>query len=187
MRGSLYEEALEAGLIYEGLSWIELMDYTHYYLEGMSSERPAHLELYSVYGDCLLYTSKRATLHAGLPGHMHGPVLGGIRTLSKIFRPHHAVADTRNRQLAGRRADGGAGNAGRHLKALIIQIFVNPGHDFTPDIQMIPGLARAAAQTVVIVITSPDARRIICLLYTSFVFIVSPSPAVSPAPLRRKR
>ena len=57
VRGSLYEEALEAGLIYEGLSWIELMDYTHYYLEGMSSERPAHLELYSVYGDALLNQS----------------------------------------------------------------------------------------------------------------------------------
>ena len=54
VRGSLYEDALDAGEIYEEFPWIELMDYTQYYWEGMESERPAHLELYSVYGDALL-------------------------------------------------------------------------------------------------------------------------------------
>lgn len=54
VRGSLYEDALEAGEISEEFPWIDLMDYTQYYLKGMESERPAHLELYSVYGDALL-------------------------------------------------------------------------------------------------------------------------------------
>lgn len=54
VRGSLYEDALETGEIYEEFPWIELMDYTHYYLEGMDSERPVHLELYSIYGDALI-------------------------------------------------------------------------------------------------------------------------------------
>ena len=54
VRGSLYDEALENGQIYSELPWIELMDYTQYYLEGLSSERSAHIELYSAYGDILL-------------------------------------------------------------------------------------------------------------------------------------
>ena len=52
--GSLYDSALADGLIYPELPWSELMDYTNYYLEGMSSERPAHVELFSAYGDLLL-------------------------------------------------------------------------------------------------------------------------------------
>ena len=54
VRGSLYEEALDAGLIYEGLSWIDLMDYTNYYARGMGTEQTAHIELYSPFGDTLL-------------------------------------------------------------------------------------------------------------------------------------
>ena len=54
VRGSLYDDALEAGLIYEDLPWSELMDYTNYYLEGMNAERQAHIELYSAYGDAIL-------------------------------------------------------------------------------------------------------------------------------------
>ena len=33
------------------------MDYTQYYLEGSGSERQAHLELYSVFGDAILSQS----------------------------------------------------------------------------------------------------------------------------------
>ena len=54
VRGSLYDNALETGLIYEELPWFELMDYTNYYIRGMAAEQPAHLELYSSYGDSLL-------------------------------------------------------------------------------------------------------------------------------------
>ena len=57
VRGSLYDDALEAGTIWEEYSWTELMDYTQYYLEGSGSERQAHLELYSVFGDAILSQS----------------------------------------------------------------------------------------------------------------------------------
>ena len=54
VRGSLYEEALENGEIYEGLPWSMLLDYTQYSLRGTGSERSAHVELYSSWGDALL-------------------------------------------------------------------------------------------------------------------------------------
>ena len=46
VRGKLYEDGLEAGLINEDFPWIELMDYTNYYLEGTDSERDAHISFY---------------------------------------------------------------------------------------------------------------------------------------------
>lgn len=54
VRGNLYESALSDGLIYSSLPWIELMDYTQYYLRGMEAERPVHMELFSPYGDTVI-------------------------------------------------------------------------------------------------------------------------------------
>lgn len=46
VRGSLYDEAIEEGLIYNGLPWSYLTDYTNYHLDGPASERQAHLEFF---------------------------------------------------------------------------------------------------------------------------------------------
>ena len=46
VRGALYDNAIDAGLIYNGLPWSFLTDYTNYYLEGRSSERAAHVQLF---------------------------------------------------------------------------------------------------------------------------------------------
>lgn len=46
IRGDLYEGGLEAGVINEALSWIELMDYMNYYLEGRESERETHIDVF---------------------------------------------------------------------------------------------------------------------------------------------
>lgn len=54
VRGDLYESSLSDGLIYSSLPWIELMDYTQYYLRGMEAERPVHMEIFSPYGDTVL-------------------------------------------------------------------------------------------------------------------------------------
>lgn len=46
VRGALYDDAIDAGLIYNGLPWSYLTDYMNYYLEGKSSERAAHVQLF---------------------------------------------------------------------------------------------------------------------------------------------
>ena len=50
VRGSLYDDAIDAGLIYNGLPWSYLTDYTNYYLEGKESERMAHVQLFDASG-----------------------------------------------------------------------------------------------------------------------------------------
>ena len=54
VRGSLYEDALEDGIINSELPWIELMHYTNYYVDGMESERDAYIQLFSGDGELLL-------------------------------------------------------------------------------------------------------------------------------------
>ena len=54
VRGSLYEDALEEGIINSELPWIELMHYTNYYVDGMESERDAFIQLFSGDGELLL-------------------------------------------------------------------------------------------------------------------------------------
>lgn len=46
VRGALYDDAMEAGLIYNGLPWTYLTEYTNYYLEGAEAERPVHIQFF---------------------------------------------------------------------------------------------------------------------------------------------
>jgi len=46
IRGKLYQDGLEQGRILPDFPWIELMDYTNYYMEGSSSERAAYLSFF---------------------------------------------------------------------------------------------------------------------------------------------
>lgn len=50
IRGALYDDAIDAGLIYNGLPWSYLTDYTNYYQEGRNSERLAHIQLFDAAG-----------------------------------------------------------------------------------------------------------------------------------------
>ncbi len=54
VRGALYHDAIDAGLIYNGLPWSYLTDYTNYYQEGRDSERLAHIELFDTSGSEML-------------------------------------------------------------------------------------------------------------------------------------
>ena len=47
VRGSLYDDAMEAGLIYNGLPWTYLTEYTNYYLEGAEAERPVYIQFFN--------------------------------------------------------------------------------------------------------------------------------------------
>lgn len=46
VRGALYDDAMEAGLIYNGLPWTYLTEYTNYYLEGAEAERPVYIQFF---------------------------------------------------------------------------------------------------------------------------------------------
>ena len=46
VRGVLYDDAMEAGLIYNGLPWTYLTEYTNYYLEGAEAERPVYIQFF---------------------------------------------------------------------------------------------------------------------------------------------
>lgn len=46
VRGALYDDAIEAGLIYNGLPWTYLTEYTNYYLEGAEAERPVYIQFF---------------------------------------------------------------------------------------------------------------------------------------------
>lgn len=46
VRGSVYEQALQDGIIYEEFPWIDLMDYMNYHREGSESERRAQLTIF---------------------------------------------------------------------------------------------------------------------------------------------
>lgn len=46
VRGDLYENALAEGVISEEFSWNKLINYTNYYMEGIASERTAHLDFF---------------------------------------------------------------------------------------------------------------------------------------------
>lgn len=46
VRGSVYEQALQDGVIYEEFPWIDLMDYMNYHREGSESERRAQLTIF---------------------------------------------------------------------------------------------------------------------------------------------
>lgn len=48
IRGKLYQDGLDQARITEEFPWIELMDYTNYYIEGISSERPVSLSCFDV-------------------------------------------------------------------------------------------------------------------------------------------
>lgn len=45
--GALYDDAMEAGLIYNGLPWTYLTEYTNYYLEGAEAERPVYIQFFN--------------------------------------------------------------------------------------------------------------------------------------------
>lgn len=47
VRGALYDDAMEAGLIYNGLPWTYLTEYTNYYLEGAEAERPVYIQFFN--------------------------------------------------------------------------------------------------------------------------------------------
>lgn len=46
VRGALYDDAMEAGLIYNGLPWTYLTEYTNYSLEGAEAERPVYIQFF---------------------------------------------------------------------------------------------------------------------------------------------
>ena len=46
VRGALYDDAMEAGLIYNGLPWTYLTEYTNYYLESAEAERPVYIQFF---------------------------------------------------------------------------------------------------------------------------------------------
>ena len=47
VRSALYDDAMEAGLIYNGLPWTYLTEYTNYYLEGAEAERPVYIQFFN--------------------------------------------------------------------------------------------------------------------------------------------